>query len=49
MVGPAPVLGNDFHHQYNPAEVASALQKMPPGTLDWVEEPIRDESVEAYE
>ena len=48
-VGDAPVLGTDFHHQYTPAEVASALQKMPPGTLDWLEEGIRDESIEAYE
>lgn len=25
------------------------LQKMPVGTLDWIEEPIRDETPEAYE
>jgi galactonate dehydratase len=48
-VGNGPVLGTDFHHQYTPAEVASAMQKMPPGTLDWLEEGIRDESPEACE
>ena len=31
------------------AEAASFCQKMPPGTLDFLEEPIRDETPEAYE
>ena len=48
-VGPGPTLGTDFHTRLSVAECASLLQKMPPGTLDWIEEPIRDESVEAYE
>jgi galactonate dehydratase len=30
------------------AEAASFCQRMPPGTLDFLEEPIRDESPEAY-
>ena len=48
-VGQGPTLGTDFHTRLNVAECASLLQKMPPGTLDWIEEPIRDESPEAYE
>jgi galactonate dehydratase len=48
-VGPAPVLGIDYHHRLSVAEAASFCQKMPPGTLDFLEEPIRDESPEAYE
>jgi galactonate dehydratase len=48
-VGPGPTLGTDFHTRLNVAECASLLQKMPLGTLDWIEEPIRDESPEAYE
>lgn len=48
-VGPGPTLGTDFHTRLSVAECASLLQKMPLGTLDWIEEPIRDESPEAYE
>ena len=48
-VGPDPVLGIDYHHRLSVAEAASFCQRMPPGTLDFLEEPIRDESPEAYE
>ena len=48
-LGAEVVLGVDFHHRLSVAEAASFLQKMPRGTLDFVEEPIRDESPEAYE
>ncbi|MBV7332069.1 mandelate racemase/muconate lactonizing enzyme family protein [Chloroflexi bacterium TSY] len=47
--GPDPVLGIDYHHRLNVAEAASFCQRMPSGTLDFLEEPIRDESPEAYE
>jgi galactonate dehydratase len=47
-VGPAPVLGVEYHHRLNVAEAASFCQRMPKGTLDFLEEPIRDESPEAY-
>ncbi len=43
------VLGIDYHHRLNVAETASFCQRMPKGTLDFIEEPIRDESPEAYE
>ena len=47
-VGSGPVLGVEFHHRLSVAEAASFCQRMPPGTLDFLEEPIRDESPEAY-
>lgn len=43
------VLGVDYHHRLSIAETASFCQRMPMGTLDFVEEPIRDETPEAYE
>ena len=48
-VGPEPVLGIDYHHRLSVAEAASFCQRMPKGTLDFLEEPIRDETPEAYE
>ncbi len=48
-VGDAPVLGIDFHHRLSVAEAASYCQRMPSGTLDFLEEPIRDETPKAYE
>ncbi|MEX1020299.1 MAG: mandelate racemase/muconate lactonizing enzyme family protein [Litorilinea sp.] len=48
-VGPAPVLGVEYHHRLNVAEAASFVQRMPEGTIDFLEEPIRDETPEAYE
>jgi len=48
-VGLSPVLGVEYHHRLNVAEAASFCRRMPSGTLDFIEEPIRDESPEAYE
>ena len=48
-VGPEPVIGIDYHHRLSVAEAASFCQRMPSGTLDFLEEPIRDETPEAYE
>ena len=48
-VGNGPVLGIDYHHRLNVAEAASFCQRMPSGTIDFLEEPIRDETPEAYE
>ncbi len=48
-LGDAVVLGVDYHHRLSVAEAASFCQKMPAGTLDFLEEPIRDETPEAYE
>jgi galactonate dehydratase len=42
------VLGIDYHHRLSVAETASFCQMMPPGTLDFLEEPIRDECPDAY-
>ena len=48
-IGPEVVLGIDYHHRLSVAEAASFCQRMPSGTLDFLEEPIRDETPEAYE
>lgn len=48
-LGESVVLGIDYHHRLSVAEAASFCQKMPRGTLDFLEEPIRDETPEAYE
>jgi galactonate dehydratase len=48
-LGGEVVLGIDYHHRLTIAEAASFCQKMPRGTLDFIEEPIRDETPEAYE
>ncbi|MFE0018266.1 mandelate racemase/muconate lactonizing enzyme family protein [Mesorhizobium sp. NPDC059054] len=48
-LGDDVVLGIDFHHRLSVAEAASFCQKMPSGTLDFLEEPIRDETPSAYE
>lgn len=42
------VLGIDMHHRLSVAEAASFCQKMPSGTIDFLEEPIRQETPEAY-
>jgi galactonate dehydratase len=47
-LGDTVVLGIDYHHRLSIAEAASFCQKMPAGTLDFLEEPIRDETPEAY-
>jgi galactonate dehydratase len=47
-LGGEVVLGIDYHHRLSVAEAASFCQKMPRGTLDFLEEPIRDETPEAY-
>lgn len=41
-------IGIDFHHRLTPAEAASFCNMLPAGTLDFLEEPIRDETPEAY-
>ncbi len=47
-LGPGPVLGIDYHHRLSVAEAASFCQRLPSGTLDFLEEPIRDETPDAY-
>ncbi|GAA4238743.1 galactonate dehydratase [Postechiella marina] len=48
-VGNTPTIGIDYHHRLTIPETISFLQRMPIGTIDFIEEPIRDESPEAYE
>jgi galactonate dehydratase len=47
--GPGPTLGIDWHHRLSLAETASFCARLPPGTIDFLEEPIRAESPAAYE
>jgi len=47
-LGTDVALGIDYHHRLSVAEAASFCQRMPAGTLDFLEEPIRDETPQAY-
>jgi galactonate dehydratase len=47
-IGRKPVLGIEYHHRLSVAEAATFCQLMPPGTIDFLEEPIRDENPDAY-
>jgi galactonate dehydratase len=48
-LGSEVVLGIDYHHRLSVAEAASFCAKLDKGVLDFLEEPIRDETPEAYE
>ncbi len=48
-LGEEVVLGIDYHHRLSVAESASFCSKLDKGVLDFLEEPIRDETPEAYE
>mgnify|MGYP003407059552 FL=1 len=48
-LGSAVVLGIDYHHRLSVAEAVSFCNKLDRGVLDFLEEPIRDETPEAYE
>ena len=48
IFGSALTLGIDYHHRLSLAETASFCQRLPSGTLDFIEEPIRDETPQAY-
>ena len=48
-IGMSVTLGIDYHHRLSPAETVNFIHRLPKGTLDFIEEPIRDESPEAYE
>ena len=49
VLGDDVVLGIDYHHRLSVAEAARFCAKLKPGVLDFLEEPIRDETPEAYE
>lgn len=48
-LGTEVVLGIDYHHRLSVAEAASFCARLDRGVLDFLEEPIRDETPEAYE
>ena len=49
QLGNQVIIGVDYHHRLSPSETASFCQMMPTHTLDFLEEPIRDETPDAYE
>lgn len=48
-VGTEPTIGIDYHSRLSAAETYSFMERMPRRTIDFIEEPIRDESPEAYD
>ena len=48
-LGNQAIMGVDYHHRLSVSETASFCHMMPSHTLDFLEEPIRDETPEAYE
>ena len=48
-LGDSITLGIDYHHRLSVAETASFCQRMPSGTIDFIEDPIRYQTPEAYE
>lgn len=48
-VGTKVTIGIDYHSRLSAAETYSFMQRMPAGTIDFIEEPIRDQNPEAYE
>ncbi len=47
-IGSEIVIGLDYHHRLTVPETVSFINKIPNGTLDFIEEPIRDENPETY-
>ena len=47
-VGSEPVLGVDYHTMLTVAEAASFCQRLPSGTLDFIEDPIHEGTPGAY-
>lgn len=41
-------LGMDYHHRLSVAEAATFCHMLPPGSMAYLEEPIRDETPDAY-
>ncbi len=48
-LGTKITIGIDYHTRLSAAETYSFIKRMPSGTIDFIEEPIRDENPSAYE
>ncbi|TNJ45632.1 mandelate racemase/muconate lactonizing enzyme family protein [Tamlana fucoidanivorans] len=48
-LGKSVTIGIDYHSRLSIPETYSFMKRMPAGTLDFIEEPIRDENPVAYE
>lgn len=49
VLGSEITFGIDYHHRLSVPETVSFIQRMPKGVLDFIEEPIRDQSLSAYQ
>ena len=49
QLGSDVTLGIDYHHRLSVAETASFCQRMPVGTIDFIEDPIRYQTPDAYQ
>jgi len=49
QVGTEITIGVDYHTRLNIAETYSFMNRMPEGTIDFLEEPIRDQTPAAYQ
>jgi galactonate dehydratase len=47
-IGHDPTIGLDYHHRLTVPQTISFCERLPPGALDFLEEPIRDQNPEAY-
>ena len=48
LLGNDALFGLELHHRFSTTEVVSFAQRLPRGTLDFIEEPIRCENPDAY-
>ncbi len=48
-MGNIMTIGMDYHHRLTVPETVSFISRMPAGTLDFLEEPIRDENPQVYQ
>ena len=47
-MGSQCIIGIDYHSRLTVAETVAFIERMPVGTIDFIEEPIRDENTQAY-
>jgi galactonate dehydratase len=48
-IGTDPMIGLDYHHRLTASQTISFCERLSPGTLDFLEEPIRDQNPDVYE
>ncbi|WP_010521551.1 mandelate racemase/muconate lactonizing enzyme family protein [Aquimarina agarivorans] len=48
-MGNVMTIGLDYHHRLTVSEVTTFMNRIPAGTIDFLEEPIRDENPQVYQ